>query len=226
MGKYLKDVVDGLVSFYKGMKITLFHVNKKANTVLYPYVESTTQKNFRGELHNDIDNCIGCKQCSAACPVDCIDIETIKATADVDLGVTTDESHSKKRLYLARFDIDMAKCCYCALCTYACPTGCLVITDKFEYSTPDRSDLIYHFAKMTPEEVAEAQRKLEAEKAAKAAAKAKAAAAKKAAAAAKAAEESKEQAAKPTAKTEKPDSDAKPESSGPARGDTGKDQEK
>ena len=30
------------------------------------------------------------------------------------------------------FDIDMAKCCYCNLCTYPCPTECIYMTPSFE----------------------------------------------------------------------------------------------
>ncbi len=52
--------------------------------------------------------------------------------------------------YLEQFDIDMSLCMYCGLCTEVCPTECLTMKDSLagiEYSTFDRSDLIFEFAK-------------------------------------------------------------------------------
>ncbi len=53
--------------------------------------------------------------------------------------------------YLDQFDIDMSLCMYCGLCTEVCPTECLIMFDNLrdgiEYSTFDRTDLIYEFAK-------------------------------------------------------------------------------
>ena len=52
--------------------------------------------------------------------------------------------------YLDQFDIDMSLCMYCGLCTEVCPTECLImydnLSDGIEYSTFDRTDLIYEFA--------------------------------------------------------------------------------
>lgn len=55
----------------------------------------------------------------------------------------------KRRLTLERFDIDMALCMYCGLCTEACPTASLYMTKTYEYSTFDRKDLLFHFADLS-----------------------------------------------------------------------------
>jgi NADH-quinone oxidoreductase subunit I len=68
----------------------------------------------------------------------------------------------------------MAKCCYCGLCVDVCPTECLVMTEKFDYSTAGIDGLHYSFARMTPQEIATAQAALEAEKQEAARAKAEA----------------------------------------------------
>ena len=111
-----------------------------------------------GYQYVNIDDCIGCDQCSMACPVDCITIDTIKSTPDVDLGLTS--KNTKKRLYVPRFDIDIAKCCYCGLCVWPCPTDCIVMTDVYEFSEFDRKKLIYSFSNMSTDEIAGAQERL------------------------------------------------------------------
>jgi len=96
-----------------------------------------------------------------ACPVNCITIETIKSTSDVDLGLTS--VGTKKRLYVPVFDIDIAKCCYCGLCVYPCPTECIKMTDVFEFSEYDRSRLNYNYSTMTPADIDLARTKLAAQ---------------------------------------------------------------
>ncbi len=183
VGTYFYNIVHTLYTVVVGMKITFKHLFVRSVTVQYPSVKMKLPERARNRLYVNIDDCIGCDQCSMACPVDCITIETIKATPDQDLGTTS--KGSKKRLHLPKFDIDIAKCCYCGLCVPPCPTECIVMTDVYEFSEFDRKNLIYSFAKMTPAEIATAKdkaRKAEEEAAAKKAAAAAAAAAAKQAA--------------------------------------------
>jgi NADH-quinone oxidoreductase subunit I len=175
---YFRDIFEGLATAVTGMRVTFSHFAEPANTVQWPHEPATTTPRTRAELYNNVDDCIGCMACSKACPVDCIYISTVKSTKDVDLGKTS--NGKKKGLHLGQFDIDMAKCCYCGLCVDACPTDCLVMTEKFDYSSPDMADLYYRFSKMSAEDVAkvkvdlaEEKKRLAAEKAAKAEAKAK-----------------------------------------------------
>jgi NADH-quinone oxidoreductase subunit I len=179
MSSYFRNVYDGLVTVLIGMKVTWKHLFTPAVTIQYPDVKVKLPERARNRLYVNIDDCIGCDQCSMACPVDCITIETIKSTPDVDLGLTS--LGTKKRLYVPRFDIDIAKCCYCGLCVYPCPTECIKMTDVYEFSEFDRQNLIYSFAVMTPAEVDQAKAKLVAYDKEQAAKKAAAAAAKAAA---------------------------------------------
>ncbi len=183
MGRYFRNIWDGLVTVLIGMKVTWRHLFTRAVTIQYPDVKVKLPERARNRLYVNMDDCIGCDQCAMACPVDCITIETIKSTPDVDLGLTS--VGTKKRLYVPRFDIDIAKCCYCGLCVPPCPTECIKMTDVYEFSEYDRNSLIYNFAVMTPAEIDAAKTKLAAydkEQAAKKAAAAAAAAAAKAAA--------------------------------------------
>ncbi|HXG37945.1 MAG TPA: NADH-quinone oxidoreductase subunit I [Bacteroidota bacterium] len=173
---YFHNIWLALSSIAIGMRVTFRHLFTPAVTIQYPDVRLKLPERARNRLYVNIDDCIGCDQCSMACPVDCITIETIKATPDQDLGMTS--TGQKKRLHVPRFDIDIAKCCYCGLCVYPCPTECIVMTDVYEFSEFDRHNLIYNFSRMTQQEIQEAKEKLQKAEAEAAAKKAAAAAAK------------------------------------------------
>jgi NADH-quinone oxidoreductase subunit I len=177
IGTYFYDIFHSLFTVLVGMKITIKHLFTRSATVQYPTVKMKIPERARNRLFVNIDDCIGCDQCSIACPVDCITIETIKSTPDVDLGMTS--KNTKKRLYVPRFDIDIAKCCYCGLCVWPCPTECIVMTDVYEFSEFNRHDLIYSFSNMNEEEIKAARERLEKYNAEQAAKKASAAAAAK-----------------------------------------------
>lgn len=164
-----KIALQAFITATKGLTITLAHLfgarrsrnaldvrdpdyfGKQAGvtTVQFPKKKMPIPEVARYQLDVEIDDCIVCDLCAKACPVDCITIESIKAT-DV-IGKTSDGS--VKRLYAAKFDIDMAKCMYCGLCTVVCPTECITMTDQYDRSMTSLTDLTYAFAEMTPEEI-------------------------------------------------------------------------
>jgi NADH-quinone oxidoreductase subunit I len=172
---YFQAIFDAIDSTKKGMGLTWKHLwaarksrkiqhiqdpnyfaeNTGIFTSQYPHVEVPAPINGRYQLHNEMDDCIVCDKCVKVCPVDCIDIEPIKATGLV--GYASDGSPI--RLYAAKFDIDMAKCCFCGLCTTVCPTECLTMTSEYDFSTFDISTHNFAFANLSPEE-AEGKRKL------------------------------------------------------------------
>lgn len=167
----LKTTIQGFTTAVKGLLLTVGHLfgarrsRKKFDirqdnffeeqngtvTVQFPKQTLPIPEVGRYQLQVDIDDCIVCDLCAKACPVDCIDIVSIKSSEAI--GKTSDGS--VKRLYAAKFDIDMAKCMYCGLCTVVCPTECITMTDKYDRSTTKLTDLIYGFAEMTDEEVAQ-----------------------------------------------------------------------
>lgn len=142
-------------------------------TISYPHQVLPVPDNGRYRLHNEIDDCIVCDKCAKICPVNCIDIEPIKATEEI--GKTSDGT--AKRIYPAKFDIDMGKCCFCGLCTTVCPTECLTMTKVYDFSTFDIRDHKYAFGEMTLADIAEKQKAYEAAQAEKAKAQAAKAAA-------------------------------------------------
>ncbi|HCN84704.1 MAG TPA: 4Fe-4S ferredoxin, partial [Sphingobacteriaceae bacterium] len=144
----IKQVLSGVKTSWKGLSLTLRHLFaarksrkvigiKDSNyfnqlqgttTIQYPHQQLPVPEIGRYQLDVEMDDCIVCDLCAKICPVDCIEIESIKATEAI--GQTSDGT--TKRLYAAKFDIDMAKCMYCGLCTVVCPTECIVMTNQYD----------------------------------------------------------------------------------------------
>jgi formate hydrogenlyase subunit 6/NADH:ubiquinone oxidoreductase subunit I len=168
---YWKNLQYGIQSSWKGLRLSLRHLwqarrrhspthafqagyfqeNTGIVTLQYPKEAIPTPDNGRYKLHNEMDDCIVCDKCAKICPVDCIDIEAIKATEQI--GTASDGSPI--RLYAAKFDIDMAKCCFCGLCTTVCPTECLTMTADYDFSEFVLANMNYEFGNLTPAEAAE-----------------------------------------------------------------------
>ncbi len=144
-----------------------FDVQNGTTTIEYPFQKLAVPEVGRYQLDVEIDDCIVCDLCAKICPVDCIDIEAIKATEAI--GQTSDGT--TKRLYAAKFDIDMAKCMYCGLCTVVCPTECIVMTNQYDKTVFELGNLTYEFSDMSPETAAEKRELLERQQAEKQAAK-------------------------------------------------------
>ncbi len=138
--EYSGAVKDIVLTTMKGMGITFkqfLRVQQKgAITIQYPEQRDQLPMGSRGLLFNDVEDCISCKQCAAVCPVDCIYIEADKKETGAAQDFT--KGGVKKTLDLRRFDIDISLCCYCGLCSAACPTDCLYHTKEYEYSVLDR----------------------------------------------------------------------------------------
>lgn len=168
---YWENIAFAASSLWAGLKITLRHfANARKNntpvyikkdeyfknstgiaTLQYPHQTIPVPDAGRYKLHNEIDDCIVCDKCVKVCPVNCITIEPIKATEEI--GRTSDGT--PKRIYAAKFDIDMGKCCFCGLCTTVCPTECLTMTQEYDFSVFDIREHNFAFATMTTQEINE-----------------------------------------------------------------------
>ena len=144
-----------------------FEQEKGLVTVQYPHETMPVPEVGRYQLHVEIDDCIVCDLCAKICPVDCIEIESIKSTGPI--GQTSDGT--TKRLYAAKFDIDMAKCLYCGLCTVVCPTECITMTDQYDRTVTHISEMNYHFSEMSSQEAEEKREELAKQQAERQAAK-------------------------------------------------------
>ncbi|MGM0588400.1 MAG: NuoI/complex I 23 kDa subunit family protein [Bacteroidota bacterium] len=161
MVQLIKNKWSTFKSIFTGMGVTMRHMFQPAVTIQYPEERDVLPPGVRARLIVDIDDCIACGLCERACPVDCITIEKVKATDDVDLGKTS--TGNPKKFWLAQFDIDMSRCMYCDLCVHPCPTECITMEPEYEYSEYDRTNLVYHFSNLSPAKVAEVKEAAEIE---------------------------------------------------------------
>jgi NADH-quinone oxidoreductase subunit I len=125
----INKAINGFTTAWKGLSLTLKHlfasnakrevipvsddnyfkrIEAAANTIQYPQQKLAVPEVGRYQLDVEIDDCIVCDLCAKICPVDCITIDSIKAIEAI--GQTSDGT--TKRIYAAKFDIDMAKCMY------------------------------------------------------------------------------------------------------------------
>lgn len=136
---YLGGIVDLCKTVLDGMAVTFSHFVRKPSTIQYPdrmavRVQDTLPFRYRGILEVDLEICTGCLACERACPIDCIVIDATKDKAT-------------KGMVMTRFDIDMAKCMYCGLCSEPCPTGAIHHTPEFEGSDFSLESLVRRFVK-------------------------------------------------------------------------------
>lgn len=136
---YLRNIADTCWTIFDGMAVTMSHVFRKPVTVQYPdrmpvRVQDQLPFRYRGILEVDLEICTGCLACERACPIDCIVIEAKK-------------DMKTKEMILSRFDIDMAKCMYCGLCSEPCPTGSIHHTPEFEGADYSLESMVRRFVK-------------------------------------------------------------------------------
>ncbi|MBP1685452.1 MAG: 4Fe-4S ferredoxin iron-sulfur binding domain protein [Deltaproteobacteria bacterium] len=136
---YLRNIKETCVTVLDGMAITFSHLMRRPVTIQYPdripvRVQDTLPFRYRGILEVDLEICTGCLACERACPIDCIVIEAEK-------------DKQTREMILRRFDIDMAKCMYCGLCSEPCPTGAIHHTPEFEGADFSLESLVRHHVK-------------------------------------------------------------------------------
>jgi len=72
----------------------------------------------------------------------------VRARLPIDCIVIAVEKDPKtKSMILSQFDIDIAKCMYCGLCSEPCPTGSIHHTTEFEGADYSLESLIRRFVK-------------------------------------------------------------------------------
>ena len=104
---------------------------KKPHTIDYPNESTKTAERYRGLHYNELEDCIGCGNCSIICQnkaIDMIHVEGIEGSGG-DSGL--------------RPRVDNGRCCWCALCVEVCPTGSLSLTKDYLYVSDDADSFLF-----------------------------------------------------------------------------------
>lgn len=131
------SLLSDIMALAGGFGVTLRHMLRKPVTIQYPEEKRTPYPRFRARIVLTRDpeggeRCVACYLCSAACPVDCISMQS----AEQEDG----------RRYAAWFRINFSRCIFCGLCAEACPTMAIQMTPDYEICTRDIMTLVYEKA--------------------------------------------------------------------------------
>ncbi|HET6383481.1 MAG TPA: 4Fe-4S dicluster domain-containing protein [Armatimonadota bacterium] len=88
--------------------------------------------------------CIACLACVRICPTQIIDIQWHKPGAEEEIPPDPITGKPKVKL-IDRFEIDMGRCLFCALCVEACPTNpkSIVMSREFELGGASRIGMVF-----------------------------------------------------------------------------------
>ncbi len=104
---------------------------KNPHTINYPKKTVEASDRYRGLHYNELDDCIGCGNCSTICQNAAIDM------------IKVDGIEGKNGDSGLRPRVDNGRCCWCALCVEVCPTGSLSLTKDYNYVTDDADSFLW-----------------------------------------------------------------------------------
>ena len=138
---YLKEIVLGIWSLLKGMKVTGSYFFRPGTIVTQKYPNNRKTlvmfERFKGEVvmpHSEKNEhkCTGCGICEINCPNGTIEI--------ISKSIITEDGKKKRAIDKHIYRLGM--CTFCALCVKTCPSNALAFSQKFEHAVFNRALLI------------------------------------------------------------------------------------
>ena len=138
---YLKEIISGVWSLLKGMKVTGSYFFRPSTILTQKYPDNRKNlvmfERFKGEVvmpHNENNEhkCTGCGICELNCPNGTIEI--------ISKTIITEDGKKKRAIDKHIYRLGM--CTFCALCVKTCPSNALAFSQKFEHAVFNRALLI------------------------------------------------------------------------------------
>jgi NADH-quinone oxidoreductase subunit I len=136
----VKKLVDAIKNLVIGLFTTGKHLGRHAVTLQYPTQRWEMPERSRGivVLLSDKEtgrlNCNACMLCARNCPSGAITVDF--------------EKDEKNKRVLKEFVVDYNVCCFCGLCEDSCNFAAIKLAPKYEFSTLNRDDLVWHKDKL------------------------------------------------------------------------------
>jgi len=138
---YIKEIILGVWSLLKGMKVTGSYFFRPSTIVTQKYPDNRKElvmfERFKGEVimpHNEKNEhkCTGCGICEINCPNGTIEV--------ISKTVLTEDGKKKRAIDKHIYRLGM--CTFCALCVKSCPFNALAFSQEFEHAIFNRALLI------------------------------------------------------------------------------------
>ncbi|GMT38520.1 NADH-quinone oxidoreductase subunit I [Helicobacter bizzozeronii] len=119
------------LDLFKGLGLTIKEFFSKEVTIHYPMEVLPLSPRYRAVHHlqrlldSGSERCIGCGLCEKICTSNCIRIITHKG--------------ADERKHIDSYTINLGRCIYCGLCAEVCPELAIVMGQRFENSSVQRS---------------------------------------------------------------------------------------
>lgn len=135
---YIKEIILGVWSLLKGMKVTGSYFFRPSTIVTQKYPDNRKElvmfERFKGEVvmpHNEKNEhkCTGCGICEINCPNGTIEV--------ISKTVLTEDGKKKKAIDKHIYRLGM--CTFCALCVKSCPFSALAFSQEFEHAIFNRA---------------------------------------------------------------------------------------
>jgi NADH-quinone oxidoreductase subunit I len=138
---YIKEIVLGIWSLLKGLKVTGSYFFRPSTIVTQKYPNNRKElvmfERFKGEVvmpHNEKNEhkCTGCGICEINCPNGTIEV--------ISKTILTEDGKKKRAIDKHIYRLGM--CTFCALCVKSCPSNALAFSQEFEHAVFNRALLI------------------------------------------------------------------------------------
>jgi NADH-quinone oxidoreductase subunit I len=138
---YIKEIVLGVWSLLKGLKVTGSYFFRPSTIVTQKYPNNRKElvmfERFKGEVvmpHNEKNEhkCTGCGICEINCPNGTIEV--------ISKTILTEDGKKKRAIDKHIYRLGM--CTFCALCVKSCPSNALAFSQEFEHAVFNRALLI------------------------------------------------------------------------------------
>ncbi|MCX7017530.1 MAG: NADH-quinone oxidoreductase subunit I [bacterium] len=136
VAEYFGMVWNAVITTLIGLGVTGWYMFTKPVTLQYPDEKPEIPDGYRGIHIYEKEKCIACDLCSAACPVDCIKIES---------------AGKGKNAVITRYEIDYNRCLFCGLCVEPCPSNCIHMGKSYDLAAYRSQDCAIDFVKLWEE---------------------------------------------------------------------------